>query len=171
LFNNYKYLIFIFFLICILVSGGCGNKMKKEMGFGKKSPDEYQVIANKPLSMPPNYELIPPSEEGQNEVTLNESIDLSEKRLTKADKSILVLSDANRADPEIRKILDEEQSVLKVEKSLLDKILAGEALINTEEEVVEEIIDPNEERARITRKTQEDSIKDKNEDPVIKREE
>ena len=139
--------------------------MKKEMGFGKKSPDEYQVIANKPLSLPPNYDLIPPSEEAQNEVTLNE------KKLTESDKSILVLLDADKADPQIRKILDEEQSVLKVKKSLLDKILAGEALINTEAEEVEEIIDPDAERAKITKKTQEDSIKNKNEVPVITREE
>jgi hypothetical protein len=158
-------------LICILISGGCGEKMKKEMGFGKKSPDEYQVIANKPLSMPPNYELIPPSEEEQNEVTLNKDKDVGEKKLTEADKSILVLSDADRADPEIRKVLDEEQSVLKVEKSLLDKILAGEALISTEEEIAEEIIDPDAERARITKKAQEDATKNKNEVPVIKREE
>ena len=145
--------------------------MKKEMGFGKKSPDEYQVIANKPLSLPPNYDLIPPSEEAQNEVTLNEDKDVNEKKLTESDKSILVLSDADKADPQIRKILDEEQSVLKVEKSLLDKILAGEALINTEAEEVEEIIDPVAEKARITKKTQEDSIKNKNEVPVITREE
>ena len=145
--------------------------MKKEMGFGKKSPDEYQVIANKPLSLPPNYDLIPPSEEAQNEVTLNEDKDVNEKKLTESDKSILVLSDADKADPQIRKILDEEQSVLKVEKSLLDKILAGEALINTEAKEVEEIIDPVAEKARITKKTQEDSIKNKNEVPVITREE
>ena len=55
--------------------------MKKEMGFGKKSPDEYQVIANKPLSLPPNYDLIPPSEEAQNEVTLNEDKDVNEKKI------------------------------------------------------------------------------------------
>jgi hypothetical protein len=145
--------------------------MKKKMGFGKKSPDEYQVITNKPLSIPPNYDLIPPSEEAQNEVTLNEDKDVNEKKLTESDKSILVLSDADKSDPQIRKILDEEQSVLKVEKSLLDKILAGEALINTEAEEVEEIIDPAAERARITKKTQEDSIKNKNEVPVITREE
>ena len=145
--------------------------MKKEMGFGKKSPDEYQVISNKPLSLPPNYDLIPPSEEAQNEVTLNEDKDVNEKKLTESDKSILVLSDADKADPQIRKILDEEQSVLKVEKSLLDKILAGEALINTEAKEVEEIIDPVAEKARITKKTQEDSIKNKNEVPVITREE
>jgi len=144
--------------------------MKKEMGFGKKSPDEYQVIANKPLSLPPNYDLIPPSEDAQNEVTLNEDKDVNEKKLTESDKSILVLSDADKADPQIRKILDEEQSVLKVEKSLLDKILAGEALINAEAEAVEEIIDPDAERARITKKTQED-IKNKKEVPVITREE
>ena len=158
-------------MICILTSGGCGDKVKKEMGFGKKSPDEYQVIANKPLSLPPNYDLIPPSEEAQNEVAINEDKDVEEKKLTESDKSILVLSDADKADPQIRKILDEEQSVLKVEKSLLDKILAGEALMSTEVEEVEEIIDPDAERARITKKTQEDAIKNKNEVPVIKREE
>ena len=145
--------------------------MKKEMGFGKKSPDEYQVIANKPLSIPPNYDLIPPSEEVQNEVTLNEDKDVNEKKLTESDKSILVLSDADKADPQIRKILDEEQSVLKVEKSLLDKLLSGEALIYTEAEEVEEIIDPDSERDRIAKKAQEDSIKNKNEVPVITREE
>ena len=145
--------------------------MKKEMGFGKKSPDEYQVIANKPLSLPPNYDLIPPSEEAQNEVTLNEDKDVNEKKLTESDKSILVLSDADKADPQIRKILDEEQSVLKVEKSLLDKLLSGEALIYTEVEEVEEIIDPDSERDRIAKKAQEDSIKNKNEVPVITREE
>ena len=158
-------------MICILISGGCGDKVKKEMGFGKKSPDEYQVIANKPLSLPPNYDLIPPSEDAQNEVTLNEDKDVNEKKLTESDKSILVLSDADKADPQIRKILDEEQSVLKVKKSLLDKILAGEALINVEAEEVEEILDPDAERDRITKKTQEDSIKNKNEAPVITREE
>jgi hypothetical protein len=145
--------------------------MKKKMGFGKKSPDEYQVITNKPLSIPPNYDLIPPSEEAQNEVTLNEDKDVNEKKLTESDKSILVLSDADKADPQIRKILDEEQSVLKVEKSLLDKILAGEALINIEAEEVGEIIDPDAEKTRITKKTQKDSIKNKNEVPVITREE
>ena len=145
--------------------------MKKEMGFGKKSPDEYQVIANKPLSLPPNYDLIPPSEEAENEVRLNEDKDVDEKKLTESDKSILVLSDADKADPQIRKILDEEQSVLKVEKSLLDKLLSGEALIYTEAEEVEEIIDPDSERDRIAKKAQEDSIKNKNEVPVITREE
>ena len=145
--------------------------MKKEMGFGKKSPDEYQVISNQPLSLPPNYDLIPPSEEAENEVRLNEDKDVDEKKLTESDKSILVLSDADKADPQIRKILDEEQSVLKVEKSLLDKILAGEPLISTEVEEVEEIIDPDAEKAKITKKTQEDSLKNKNEVPVITREE
>ena len=66
-------------MICILTSGGCGDKVKKEMGFGKKSPDEYQVITNKPLSLPPNYDLIPPSEEAQNEVAINEDKDVEEK--------------------------------------------------------------------------------------------
>ena len=145
--------------------------MKKKMGFGKKSPDEYQVITNKPLSIPPNYDLIPPSEEAQNEVTLNEDKDVNEKKLTESDKSILVLSNVDKADPQIRKILDEEQSVLKVEKSLLDKLLSGEALIYTEAEEVEEIIDPDSERDRIAKKAQEDSIKNKNEVPVITREE
>ena len=140
------------------------------MGFGKKSPDEYQVITNKPLSLPPNYDLIPPSEEAQNEVAINEDKDVEEKKLTESDKSILVLLDADKADPQIRVILDEEQSVLKVKKSLLDKILAGEALINNEE-IVEEIIDPDVERARITKKAQEEAIKNINEVPVIKREE
>ena len=93
------------------------------------------------------------------------------KKLTESDKSILVLSDADKADPQIRKILDEEQSVLKVEKSLLDKLLSGEALIYTEVEEVEEIIDPDSERDRIAKKAQEDSIKNKNEVPVITREE
>lgn len=44
----------------IMVSG-CSNTTKEALGLTKRSPDEFQVVSNAPLSMPPDYNLRPPA--------------------------------------------------------------------------------------------------------------
>lgn len=38
---------------------GCGG-VKKELGLGRSNPDEFAVVSQAPLSLPPDYELRPP---------------------------------------------------------------------------------------------------------------
>jgi hypothetical protein len=39
--------------------GGCGG-VRKELGLGRSNPDEFAVVSQAPLSLPPDYELRPP---------------------------------------------------------------------------------------------------------------
>lgn len=41
----------------LLATIGCSNKTKKTLGLIETIPDEYQVTRNKPLEVPPHYNL------------------------------------------------------------------------------------------------------------------
>ena len=43
------------------LAGGCSTSTKEALGLTKRSPDEFQVVSNAPLSMPPDYNLRPPA--------------------------------------------------------------------------------------------------------------
>ena len=52
------------FAVLLAIAGvaglvGCGG-VGKSLGFGKQSPDEFAVVRNAPLSLPPDYTLRPP---------------------------------------------------------------------------------------------------------------
>jgi hypothetical protein len=40
--------------------GGCGNQVRQALGMTKRSPDEFQVVAHAPLTLPPDFNLRPP---------------------------------------------------------------------------------------------------------------
>ena len=43
------------------LTAGCSNTTREALGLTKRSPDEFQVVSNAPLSMPPDYNLRPPT--------------------------------------------------------------------------------------------------------------
>ena len=43
-----------------LVAGGCSS-VTEQLGLTKQSPDEFKVVSRAPLSMPPDYNLRPPT--------------------------------------------------------------------------------------------------------------
>ena len=51
--------IFILSLFIILFNYGC-SKIRESAGVTRKTPDEFQVIENPPLVIPPDYSLLPP---------------------------------------------------------------------------------------------------------------
>ena len=54
-----KYLYF--FIIIILTLNGC-SKVRESAGVTRQSIDEYQVIENPPLIIPPDFNLLPPNQ-------------------------------------------------------------------------------------------------------------
>ena len=40
---------------------GCSDSMKQSFGVGKTSPDEFQVVEQAPLELPPDFNLRPPA--------------------------------------------------------------------------------------------------------------
>ena len=43
-----------------LALGGCSGTVQENLGLGKRSPDEFQVVRRAPLILPPDYSLRPP---------------------------------------------------------------------------------------------------------------
>ena len=41
--------------------GGCSGTVQENLGIGKHSPDEFQVVRRAPLVLPPDYSLRPPA--------------------------------------------------------------------------------------------------------------
>lgn len=56
--HNARYL----FLLLPLALAACGGAdVKQTLGIGPKAPDEFRVVARPPLSVPPEFDLRPPS--------------------------------------------------------------------------------------------------------------
>ena len=164
--------IFSLFLFLSLI--GCGENMKRELGFGKRSPDEYQVLRSRDLSVPPNFNLPPPGSENQVQQESENIIfeeDSKDKKLTEDDNSILILSEADKANPRIREIMDQESEseLISLDKSLLDKILDGDPLIGSRDTERAEIVNATEEKERINESLQQGEQILGDDVPTIKR--
>lgn len=48
-------------LAALLLASACGGDVKGDLGLRKDSPDEFRVISAPPLSVPPDFSLLPPA--------------------------------------------------------------------------------------------------------------
>jgi hypothetical protein len=152
----FKFIIFINFLFIY----SCGG-VKDKIGLIKKSPDEFQVYENKPLSVPPNFDLRAPVDSDL--VTNNseeDNIIFSEEKsmdeaLTIGDEVLLITLGDKDTDKDIRKIINKENSISEIEKPLLDKILDFEPILTVQSETDNEL-DPEAEKERIDKLKEED---------------
>jgi len=149
---NIKLFFKFILLINILFLFSCGG-VKERVGLIKKAPDEFQVYEKKPLSVPPNFELRPPIDsdvvlddsEDEN-VIFKEEVNLDES-LTIADEVLLISLGDKDTDNNIRKVINDENSISKIKKPLLDKILDFDAVFEGEKK--ENTINAEEEKKRI----------------------
>jgi hypothetical protein len=55
-------------LVCLGIAtallAGCGGTVQERLGFGKRSPDEFQVVRRAPLTVPPDLRTLPPPQPG-----------------------------------------------------------------------------------------------------------
>lgn len=116
-----------------LTATACSSEVKESLGLKRNVPDEFRVIARPPLSVPPNFSLRPPldeepvtkktqmrdearkvliSEDAQGtvgavptpQVTTNDPI-------SPAERKFLSNAGADEANPGIKNILEEENTV------------------------------------------------------------
>lgn len=142
---------------------GC-ESISKVMG-GKSSPDEFSVYSRAPLSIPPEFEIRPPSPGAARpqEGTPRESVKgfLSTKNfkpennprnapssLSTGEKSLLSQSGGNATDPDIRAIVNRE-SIVPVSGS---KTIANKVLFWKNPKKQLNIVDPQKENVRIRKK-------------------
>ena len=137
----------------ILLLYGCGG-VKEKIGIIKKAPDEFQVYESKPLSVPPNFELRPPAEgeilanENDKNIIFSDENNI-DKNLTLSDEILLISLGQKEIEKNIRKIINDDNSIQEVDKSLLDKIINFEPIFEVEKDKESKIINPEEEKKRI----------------------
>lgn len=159
-----KAIIKIFFINILFINFvllyGCGG-VKEKIGLIKKIPDEFQVYKNKPLSVPPNFELRPPSKDAiENDKTKNiifNNAEITDENLPISDEILLIAMDEKTSNKNIRKIINEENSIQEIDKSTIDKILDFDLLFEVIKKE-EEKINPQVEKERIEKLKKEGKI-------------
>ena len=132
--------LFVFLAIVSLLNG-C-EKAKQALGQTKVSPDEFAVFQRAPLSLPPDYGLKPPRPGSERPQAVNprdraaKALGVKRKAsgqpantrgglssLSRGERSVLQMTGATKADPEIRLKIEKETSIMvTASKSFTDKV-------------------------------------------------
>ena len=133
--------------VLVAMTAGCGS-VKDELGLEKKAPDEFTVVRNAPLSLPPNYNLRPPKP-GENGAGQQEQREKARTLLTGRQNTLRAKQDissaqskagstflAGRSDNQIGEI--KENSSAQGEQALLSHLDATNADPNIRQKVDQE---------------------------------
>ena len=114
-----KYFVLIFIIISLFLSS-C-SKIRKSAGVTRKSLDEFQVVENPPLVVPPDFNLLPPNQLEKKNIDdvetelaqeilfgLDENFENNENEKLSIMNQILVSTEANSVDSIIRDEIDEQ---------------------------------------------------------------
>ncbi|OAN52371.1 hypothetical protein A6A04_01385 [Paramagnetospirillum marisnigri] len=113
------------------------SEAKRALGYEKTPPDEFQVVARAPLSMPPDFSLRPPApgatrpqegttrEQARRIITGQRgSTPISTENRTQGDLVLLKRIGADSIQPDIRVLVNKEtQALAEAEKSFSDRIV------------------------------------------------
>jgi len=156
-------LIKIYFIpiAIIFLLYGCGG-VKEKIGLIKKAPDEFQVYKSKPLSVPPNFELRPPKEGAilteDNDNIIFSDEDKTDENFSLSDEILLIEVGEKETEINIRKIINDENSIAEVDKSIIDKILDFDAVFELKDNKQSAVINPAEEKDRIEKLKKEGKV-------------
>ncbi|HYD18282.1 MAG TPA: DUF3035 domain-containing protein [Patescibacteria group bacterium] len=120
-------------LVAALALGvtGCAE-VKKQVGMGRSSPDEFMVVKRAPLTLPPDYELrapspdsLPPASDASNQAkaALVGNATVTAEKGT-AEDALLKKMGAQNADPSVRTAINRENGVIELKnRTLVDKLV------------------------------------------------
>ena len=123
-------------ILALLVSS-CSDA-KRVLGYERSVPDEFAVVSRAPLSQPPDYSLRPPQpgaprpqegvvrDQARNMLLSSRSGGATENFADRStgEQALLSQAGADRALPDIRKVVNEETtSLIEADNSFTDKIL------------------------------------------------
>ena len=173
-----------------VAAGGCSS-VKEQLGLTKQSPDEFKVVSRAPLSMPPDYNLRPPTpgaprpQEGTPRdraaaaVFGHPSAGLqpdqippigegeSELAQSSGESALLQSAGAAGVDPNIRQLVDSETAADEADS----KTLADTLVFWRDPEPYGDVIDPAAEQKRLQENVALGKPVTEGETPVIIRKE
>ncbi len=123
---------------CALALGaltGCGDSTRQLLGLDKNVPDEFKIINRAPLSLPPDFALRPPDPGATRpqEATIGQRAVAAVTGVTPSntdssdspgEAALMKHFGSERADPNIREVVNKESSVLaNADQDFLDKLM------------------------------------------------
>lgn len=151
--NKKSFYIYLLFICLIPIIFNSCSTVRDSAGVTRKSADEYTIVKNPPLALPPDYNLLPSEEiiakkniddeELSKEILfgLNEDLDsIDENKSSSALNSIMVKSGANVASKNIKEEIDLDYA----NESSSKGVFSGEKYMTEEE-----ILDASKESQRI----------------------
>ncbi len=162
--QNNKIRFFSFLALAALSFAGlslsaCSNA-KDKLGLSKKPPDEFAVVKNAPLSMPPNYTLRPPApgaprpqEQSPQEAARQSVFGMNDPQqgdeaapASGTDSAFLNRAGATKTDPGIRHKIDTETTIINKKEQPVVKRLLG---MDSPEQAPAEVVNAKEEAERL----------------------
>lgn len=163
-----KRLILSFLLVPFALTA-CGHNVKKSLGLERNAPDEFAVMNRAPLTMPPNFNLMPPTpgaKSPQEALAANDAQDLvlgdqaasTNPGNSAGQAALLSQAGANKNNAAVRQELAKPQTSTTEKSSVVQKLgLVGSGQSNDE-------LDATDEAARL----QKDNINTPPVSPVMK---
>lgn len=164
----------------LVALGGC-TQTRQALGLDKQAPDEFQVVARAPLSLPPDYTLRPPApgtprpQEGtardQAETAVFGSYQTASTDIppgsSQGEAALLQSAGATGIDPNIRQVVDRETSALiEQDQRFIDNLIFWR-----DPTPPGEVIDPTAEQQRLQENAALGQPATEGETPTIERRE
>lgn len=139
----------------VLALGGC-EQVKNQLGMGKTSPDEFNVVTRAPLTLPPDYTLRPPDSAavGPQETSVQDQVKEALyggasgaiiSAATVGETALLSHAGADDAMDNIRQVLNEENAIYAdSDQALIDSLIFWRDNVGTEV-----VVDPAQENQRL----------------------
>ena len=154
--NNILFMAMLF--TAVLALPGCSD-VKQELGVGRNSPDEFMVVKRAPLTLPPEYTLRPPSDPSEAQPAAQAATQAKTTLLGKAEtpvvdgageKTLLGKLGVASANPNIRKVIDEENGYISLKsRPVAEKLIFWDDQGPTADDAPSSVVDPQKEAERI----------------------
>ncbi len=118
-------------LAALVLVTGCSS-VKRELGVGRNSPDEFAVVKRAPLTLPPEYSLRPPSSDylpPASEVTQQARSVLMGNNTSlytggNAEEAFMSRTGVQQADPEIRSTINRDNGYIALQnRTVADRLI------------------------------------------------
>lgn len=151
--------------------------VKKQVGVGRNSPDEFAVVKRAPLTLPPDYNLRPPS--ADHTAPASDASDRARAALLgertsatpdNADAAFLQKAGAQSADSDIRRVINRENGYIALEnRTLSDRLLFWRESDVLPEDAPASVVNPAQEKERLLKNQEEGKPVNEGKVPVIEK--